>query len=166
MPRTLKGKYQPRNPEKYNGNPTNIEYRSSWERTFMRWADLSESVKNWSSEEIAIPYFDPIQKKVRRYYPDFLIRYVDSDGLIITELVEIKPYAEVVGPPRNPKRRTESWMYAVQMYINNQAKWEAAKKFCEDQGWRWRIITEKDMNIERKEVKRKYHYNKRQRKTR
>ena len=116
----------------------------------MKWLDLNESVKQWASEEVAVPYYDPMQKKMRRYFPDFMVQYVDSDGLIITEMVEIKPAAQVTPPPSNPKRRTKSWMYAVQTYINNQAKWEAAEKACKDRGWRFRIVTEYELGLKKK----------------
>ena len=150
MSRNHQGRFRPRNPKKYRGDPTCIEYRSSWERTFMNWVDLNESIMQWSSEEICIPYFDPIQKKTRRYFPDFIIRFRDSDGLIITEMIEIKPYKEVVGPEKNPKRKTKSWLYAVQTYVNNQAKWDAAMKFCENRGWCWRIVTEYELGLKKK----------------
>ena len=150
MAKTLKGVYRPRNPEKYRGNPGQIVYRSSWERTFMKYCDLTENIKQWSSEEICVAYKDPVQKKVRRYFPDFIIRYVDTDGLIITEMIEIKPHKEVVGPEQNPKRKTKSWLYAVQMYVTNTAKWEAAKAFCEDRGWRFRIVTEYELGLKKR----------------
>ena len=46
-----KGQYIPRHPEKYVGNPNRIVFRSLWERTFMEWCDISESVTRWASEE-------------------------------------------------------------------------------------------------------------------
>ena len=49
------GKFTPRFPRKYKGDPTNIIYRSSWEYKFMVWADTSTSVQEWAREEIAIP---------------------------------------------------------------------------------------------------------------
>ena len=150
MAKTLKGVYRPRNPEKYRGDARQIVYRSSWERTFMKYCDLTESIKSWASEEICIHYYDPVSKKKRRYFPDFVIRYVDTDGLIITELVEIKPHKEVVGPDKNPKRKTKSWLYAVHTYCTNMAKWEAAERFCEDRGWRWRIVTEYDLGLKKR----------------
>jgi len=30
-------------------------------------------------------------------------------------------------------------------YIKNQAKWQAAKAYCEDKGMQFKIITEKDL---------------------
>jgi len=116
----------------------------------MNYVDLREDIQQWQSEEIIIPYYDPIKKKRRRYYPDFLIKYKNSKGHTITELIEIKPYKEVIGPPEKPKRKTKSWMYAVQTYINNQAKWKAAEEYCENRGWRFRIITENELGINHK----------------
>ena len=63
MNKTLTGKYRPRNPKKYKGNPMMIEYRSSWELKFMRWADLNESIQEWQSEEKVVWYTSPVDKK-------------------------------------------------------------------------------------------------------
>ena len=144
------GKYLPRNPEKYKGDPRGIVFRSSWERTFAKWCDLNESILSWSSEEKCLWYYDPVSKKKRRYFPDFIIKYMDTDGLIITEMIEIKPHAQVVGPPTNPKRRTKSWLNQVHTYVTNQAKWDAAKKVCEDRGWRFRIVTEYELGLKKR----------------
>ena len=91
-----------------------------------------------------------MSKKKRRYFPDFLIRYEKSDGVVMTEMIEIKPQKQVEGPPKNPKRRTKAWINAVHTYITNQAKWEAAAKICEDRGWNFRLITEKELGINHK----------------
>lgn len=150
MSKSIKSKYRPHNPKKYNGNPNDIICRSSWERTFCKWCDLTESVVQWSSEEMFIPYRDPVAKKVRRYFPDFIIRIQDSDGLIRTEMIEVKPYKEVIGPPKNPKRRTKSWLYAVTTFVTNSAKWDAARDYCSDRGWSFRIVTEYDLGLKKK----------------
>lgn len=141
------GKYKPKNPEKYKGNPTQIFYRSSWERSFMKWVDLNESVEQWQSEEKCVWYFDPVTKKKRRYFPDFIMKFRNKEGLLVTEMIEIKPHAQVVGPPTNPKRRTQRWMTEVKTYITNQAKWAAAAEYCEDRGWSFRIITENELGL-------------------
>lgn len=147
MPGTLKGKFKPKNPKKYKGNPTQIIYRSSWERSFMNWVDLNENVEQWQSEEKIVWYYDPCTKKKRRYFPDFIIYYKDKNGIHKTEMIEIKPYKQVIGPNPHPKRRTKSWMNEVRTFITNQAKWAAAKDYCEDRGWSWRIITEKELGL-------------------
>ena len=146
-----KGKYSPRNPGKYLGDHTMIEYRSSWERMFMKWCDLREEVLKWSSEEMCIWYMAPITKKNRRYFPDFIIQVKDSDGLIRTEMIEVKPYKQMVGPDRNPARKTKAWIYEVKTYATNMAKWEAAKKYCKKKGWSFRIITEYDLGLKKRD---------------
>ena len=150
MPKTLQGRFRPKNPDKYKGDAGNIFYRSSWERAFMRWADSNSSVLAWQSEEKVVWYYDPIAKKKRRYFPDFIIKYKNKDGIIMTEMIEVKPQAQVDGPPTNPKRRTAAWARAVQTYITNQAKWEAAKKFCEKKGWEFVIITEYELGLKKR----------------
>ena len=51
-----KGKWKPKNLEKYEGNPFNITYRSLWERKAFKWCDENPEVRSWSSEEIIVPY--------------------------------------------------------------------------------------------------------------
>ena len=147
MSKTLQGKYRPKNPEKYKGDYTNILYRSSWERSFMIWCDNSDKVKRWQSEEKAIWYDNPITKRKARYFPDFIVEYERKDGITMQEMVEIKPYRQVIGPPENPKRRTKSWVASVMTYMVNQAKWKAARKYCENKGMNFRIVTEKELGI-------------------
>ena len=107
-----------------------------------KWLDDRKDVLWWSSEEKALWYWDPVQKKNRRYFPDFIIHYKNKDDIEKTEMIEVKPQSQVEGPPQNPKRRTKAWVNAVYTYINNQAKWDAAKVICEDRGWDFRILSE------------------------
>lgn len=144
MASTLKGKYRCTNPDKYKGDPGNIFYRSSWERDFCKFCDTREQIIWWQSEEKRIRYYDPVSKKWRTYFPDFYIAIKGKDGIIREELVEVKPWKQVKGPPTNPKRRTKSWLNEVHTYVTNQAKWKAAREWCEDRGSNFRIITEKD----------------------
>lgn len=144
MSQTLKGKFRPHNPEKYKGDPSNIVYRSSWERSFMNYLDLHQDVEWWMSEERCVWYDNPVTKKKARYFPDFIVCY-NRKGVRTTEMVEIKPQNQVDGPPVNPKRKTEAWVNAVKTYIINRKKWEAAAKQCEDRGWNFRLLTEKNV---------------------
>jgi DNA primase len=66
---------------------------------------------------------------------------------MMTEMIEIKPQKQIDGPPKNPKRRTKAWMNAVQTYVTNQAKWEAACSYCEDRGMSFRLISEKHLGL-------------------
>jgi hypothetical protein len=61
-----KGKFIPTNTKKYRGNPTNIIYRSLWERKFMVYCDLNENILEWGSEEIIIPFQTFILRFLKR----------------------------------------------------------------------------------------------------
>jgi hypothetical protein len=141
------GKYRPQNPEKYNGDPTNIVYRSSYELKFMQYCDLTESVNGWKSEEFWIPYRSPIDNKIHRYFPDFFVKYKDKNGNNRHLVVEIKPQKDLKMPETNPKRKTKSWAYAVKTWAVNQAKWEAAREYCADRNYEFRVLTEKELGI-------------------
>ena len=141
------GKYRPRYPRKYKGDPTNIVYRSLWERKFMNYCDLNESINEWQSEEFFIPYVSPLDNRVHRYFPDFLIKYKDSKKRLRTMVVEVKPKKETKMPPTNPKKRTKSWAYSVRNWAINQAKWKAAREFCKDRKYEFKIMTEDDLGI-------------------
>jgi len=54
---SYKGKFRPKNPNKYKGNPSNIIYRSLLERRFMVYLDNNPSILKWQSEEIIYPMF-------------------------------------------------------------------------------------------------------------
>ena len=60
------GFFKPQNPKKYMGDPTNIVYRSGWEKRVMDWCDANPNIKQWSSEEIVIPYKSPVDDRDRK----------------------------------------------------------------------------------------------------
>ena len=80
-----RGKYQPKNPSKYLGDPTKITYRSLWERKCMLTFDDNPNVIRWASEEIAIPYLSPVDKKRHRYFPDFIVEVKNKKGETVRE---------------------------------------------------------------------------------
>ena len=143
---SYKGKYQPSFPKKYKGNPTNIVYRSLWERTFMKYCDTNENILEWFSEEIAVPYRSPIDNKIHRYFPDFYIKVKESNGSIKKYIIEIKPKKQTVEPIPQ-KRRTKGYIYEVYEYAKNQAKWKAAEEWCADRGYEFKVLTEDDLGI-------------------
>jgi len=143
---SYKGKYQPINPKKYRGDPTNIIYRSLWERKFMVYCDSNENILEWGSEEIALPYRSPIDNKIHRYFPDFYIKVKESNGSIKKYIIEIKPKKQTIEPIPQ-KRRTKGYIYEVYEYAKNQAKWKAAEEFCKDRGYEFKVLTEQDLGI-------------------
>jgi len=140
----LQGKYKPQNPQKYKGDPTNIIYRSSWERKFLVYCDNNKNIIEYSSEEIALPYRSPLDNRVHRYFPDFYIKVKESNGQIKKYLVEIKPKKQTV-EPQIKQRKTKQYIYEVTEWAKNQAKWKAAREFCEDRQWQFKVITEDDI---------------------
>tara|TARA_Y100000768_G_scaffold373421_1_gene342036 strand:+ start:365 stop:811 length:447 start_codon:yes stop_codon:yes gene_type:complete len=135
------GKFKPKNYKKYKGDPTKIYYRSLWERRFMVYCDNNPNIVEWGSEEIIIPYKSPVDKRVHRYFPDFYIKYVNSKGQAIREIIEVKPKSQCKPPPV-PKRQTRKFKQKVLTYIINQAKFKAAEEFCKDRKMGFRILTE------------------------
>ena len=140
--KSYKGKYYPLNPKKYKGDPSQVVYRSLWERKFMRYCDLTESVNEWQSEEFWIPYPHPIDKRVHRYFPDFYMKVKQTNGTTKKFIVEVKPKSQCKEPVKNPKRRTKKWLNEVFTYAVNQAKFKAAKTYCRDRRLKFRILTE------------------------
>jgi hypothetical protein len=141
------GIYKPINPQKYKGNPTRIIYRSMWERKLFVYCDTKESVVEWGSEEIQIPYRCPTDGKVHRYYPDVYMKIKSKSGELKKYLVEVKPKKQVEGPTRNPKRKTATWKREVMTFMKNQAKWDAAKDYCEDRQMKFVILTEEHLKV-------------------
>ena len=91
MAESIKSRYKPSNPEKYQGNPNNIICRSSWEIRFCVWCDKNENIISWASEEFSIPYMSPIDKRVHRYFPDYIIKVREKNNKIKNYVVEVKP---------------------------------------------------------------------------
>ena len=129
-----RGKYYPSFPRKYKGDPTNIIYRSLWERKFMVYCDKNQNILEWASEEIAIPYRSPIDNRVHRYFPDFYMKVKETNGKIKNYVIEVKP-AKQTKPPTKPKRQTKGYIREAYEYAKNQAKWKMAKEFCADRQW-------------------------------
>lgn len=144
-----KGRYKPTNYQKYDGDPTNIIYRSSWELKFMVWVDNNPSIIKWKSEETVIPYICPSDNKIHRYFVDFQIQTRQKDGSLKTFLVEIKPEKQTK-PPEVQRRVTKQYLNEVLTWGKNEAKWKAATEYAKDRGWEFVILTEKHLGIKTK----------------
>lgn len=138
MAKYAQGFFIPKNPEKYVGNGK-IRYRSSWELTFMMFADSNPKVIKWASESIQIPYRNPLSGKQTIYVPDFFVVYQDRNGKTISELIEIKPKAQTMITEKTRSARDRASI-AVNHY-----KWQAANAWCSRMGVKFRVITESDI---------------------
>jgi hypothetical protein len=92
----------------------------------MLYLDKSSSVYSWSSEKIEVPYISPKDDRWHTYYPDFWCQYVNEQGQVVEAVLEIKPSSQ--------KR------WAI-----NKAKWKAAREMCEEKGWEFIVLTEKEI---------------------
>ena len=142
---SYKGRFIPKNPQKYAGDASNIIWRSTWEQRVMTWLDLNDSIIYWSSEELVIKYLSPVDNRVHRYFPDFIVKVRKKDNLVATYVLEVKPEYQTKEPVK--KRKTKKFLQESITYAINQAKWKAADEFCKDRGWEFKVITEKDLGI-------------------
>ncbi len=140
------GKYRPSNRNKYKGDPTNIIYRSLWEKKFMHWCDRNNNVLEWGSEEIIIPYRSPLDLRIHRYFPDFYVKARTKDGRLAKNIIEIKPHKQTLPPKRN-KQKSRTFLSEVKTYNVNAAKWKAARKYCKGKGMNFIILTEHHLNL-------------------
>lgn len=149
------GKFTPKNPKKYKGKVSNIQYRSGWELEMMLEFDKNDNILEWNSEEIVIPYRCPTDKGQHRYFVDFWVKKRTKDGKIEEQIIEIKPLNQVF-PPKRSKNK-QRYITEVMTYAKNNAKWKAAREYCKKKNMKFVIIskknekfillTEKDLNL-------------------
>ena len=152
MPRYHQGIYKPKNPRKYKGDPTNIVYRSGWEKMALLWLDTHPACIEFSSEELVIPYVSPKDGKAHRYFVDLVATFRYKDNSVKTFVIEIKPASQAVAPNKGNKTEKKFLQEAL-TYEINQAKWEAAKKFCDGRGWRFIVMDEYDLGLKKRSSK-------------
>ena len=137
-------------PEKYLGKSDNINFDSLWERKFIIFIDNNPSILKWNREPV-IPYLKPTTNKIHKYYVDFFIQLREKDGTIISHLIEIKPYNQTKEPKvtltKKTKKPTKAYYKRLTTYRINKAKWQAAEKICEENGWKFTILHEKNSNF-------------------
>lgn len=131
LPRKPRASVRKRKPKKkrfHTGTYVSIKtgkemtYRSSWEFQFMKKLDSDPTVKTFQSEGLIIPYLKSPKSKVSKYFPDFIVEYVDGR----TVMYEIKP-------ERFMERRI------------NLKKWEQAILYCQRKGWTFSVLNESDL---------------------
>ena len=141
-----KGRFSPKNPSKYYGDPTGIIYRSLWELKVMKYLDENPAIMEWRSEEVAIPYRSPLDNRIHRYFPDFIVKVKTKDQTIKTMMLEVKPKQQTKEPVKK-KRITKQYINEVTTWGVNQAKWASASEYCADKGWEFKLITEDHLGI-------------------
>jgi hypothetical protein len=146
------GKYTIKNLGKYAGKhgiakgcgPGEIMYRSRWEYLVMKMLDHNPNVISWANEPFPIMYESPMDGKAHRYIPDFYVYLRRRNGEYAKGLIEVKPKMQTQ-KPRNRSRKTKRAIVEHATYEVNQAKWDAARAFCQTRGWFFQVMTEDDI---------------------
>lgn len=148
-PKYRQGIYNPRNPQKCINiqKKKKIEFRSNLEFEYFYQVDNSYKIKQWGSEVLWIPYFNPVKKRVSQYWVDLIV-WTEAYGIIA---IEIKPAKEIIAihenkkPKMTKRKKKETFIYEMQMFEINKAKWIAAKEYCNKRGWKFIQLSEKDI---------------------
>ena len=134
-----KGLYTPKNKQKYLGNVEKIRFMSSWELRFFDFCDGNPYVVRWASEEISIPYYNPVKNKMANYYPDVYMEVLKPGETVPKKwLVEIKPNKDF-------KLTKKSTTYDKLMMVINEAKWKAAVAFCQQHDIEFKVISDNNL---------------------
>lgn len=112
----------------------------------MSYFDKHPHIQQWGSEELIIPYRSPIDGKYHRYFPDFIVKRINKQGISETILIEVKPEYQTM-PPQKQDKITKSYLNEVKTWGVNEAKWKAAEEYCKDRGWTFQLMTEKHLGL-------------------
>jgi len=142
------GEFYPSNSQKYDGDVNKIVFRSAMELKMMQYLDLSPTVLSWHSEETVIPYVSPKDQKIHRYFLDMKATIKLNNGTTKTFLIEVKE-EKSTRPPTLPKtgKKTNRFIRESMTYAVNMAKWTSAQQVCEEKGWKFQILTDKQLRF-------------------
>lgn len=164
---THQGYYIVKNKEKYIGDPSLVVFRSAWEFSFCMWADYSDSILNWSSEPVKIPYYDRVSKLEeckklglnpnnpsnwiqKNYNTDFWIRIQKPAGDIEKWFIEVKPRHKLQKPKPvpsdSPLRDQKRFNRLAKEFLINEAKFEAMNNWSIRNGAKFYIFTEDQLD--------------------
>lgn len=113
----------------------------------MQKLDNHPDVLEWSSEEVAIPYRSPLDNRIHRYFPDFIVKRRGRDNKIETLMVEVKPHKQTMPPKVQQGKPTRRYLNEVATWGINSSKWKAAEAYCADRGWKFIKITENELGL-------------------
>lgn len=143
--KTYKGVIDPKtlkNPQKYEGDISNIVYRSMWEKYVIHFFDQDPDVEKYASEELFFYYENPITGKRSRYFPDFYVKLKNGERKVI----EVKPKHQTV-PPKQPARKTQKYLDEASTYVINQEKWKSAAYYCKKADMHFEVWTEDTLEM-------------------
>jgi len=163
---TYQGYYHVQYPEKYIGSPSGIIFRSSWEYSFCKWCDMSESVTAWSSEPTSCSYYDKVSKLneckklgldpnnprnwvKKNYHVDFWVKIKKADDIYEKWFIEIKPKSKLFKPkpPQSNASLKEQKRFntLAKEFLINEEKFKAMKEWSEKNGAKFYVFTEVEL---------------------
>ena len=104
-------------------NNRSLNYRSSYELAAFHVLEQLSVVASYSHEPLRIPYVDQDGQE-RNYVPDILVKYTNGN----MELIEVKPKWNLIS-------------------VENEVKFAAARKLCDDLGWSFSVWTEDQLRM-------------------
>lgn len=123
-----------------------IIYRSGLELSLMIILDKNPNILEWNSEGHIIQYIKPTTNRPARYFVDFYVK-IKIGNRIQKLLIEVKPDKQTRPVKEHGNAKASTILYSQLEYAINTAKWEAAKKWCQQQGdYEFHIITEKNIH--------------------
>lgn len=132
-----------RSPVKVTGTvPDGQEFESALEEDFFVLLRFNRLVESFEAQPVTIDWLDQA-KKIRSYTPDVLVRYrndLPESAHMKPELCEVKPDFDEI--PQRSRRRMPARKEDEQ---ENQLKWAAARRYAAKQGWRFRVVREKEI---------------------
>jgi hypothetical protein len=137
------GIFTPRNKSKCTSSL--CLYRSGLELSYMRWLDENSNIVSWGSEKIIIPYLKPTDGKMHKYFIDFNFTIKDTKGELHKFLIEIKPAKQCQPPTTHGNKKPKTILYENIQWATNSQKWAAAKAWADKHGYKFTIVTEKDI---------------------
>lgn len=123
---------------------SNPVYRSGLELAFMRFCDNNPNILKWGSESVVIPYYSPLDNKMHRYFVDNFVMIREGEK-IVKYLVEVKPSSQTVEPTFSKRKKQSTVIYEQAQFVTNTAKWNACREYCAKKGFKFLILTEKEL---------------------
>ena len=91
------------------------------------------------SEEFFIPYVSPVDRRVHRYFPDFIIKVKESTGQVKTYVIEVN---------QNKQRNLQvSHHYLSAELMQSIKRSGSHREWCADRRIEFKIITEDELGI-------------------
>jgi len=115
-----------------NRNP--IGFESTLEKDFFLLLEFDRRVESFEEQPVTIPYHNP-EGQLCRYTPDVLVRYRP----VLT--------GQPGGPPAlcEVKYRSDLREHGAEY----RPKFTAARRYARDRGWRFRVVTEREIRTPR-----------------